>query len=99
MALSRKGGTTAEWQAIFLRKIGPRAARPGNPAGGVNSRPADGPGCQQPRRGAFLRASLTAYNPKGDTLIRSVPCCSMDSQLRIRRCHFKEWRSPAVAAP
>ena len=25
-------------------------------------------GCQQPRRGTFLRASLTAYNPKGDTL-------------------------------
>ena len=24
-------------------------------------------GCQQPRRGTFLRASLTAYNPKGDT--------------------------------
>ena len=23
-------------------------------------------GCQQPRRGTFLRASLTAYNPKGD---------------------------------
>jgi hypothetical protein len=29
---------------------------------------AGGGGCQQPRRGAFLRASLTAYNPKGDTL-------------------------------
>ena len=32
------------------------------------SRMAGGRSCQQPRRGAFLRASLTAYNPKGDTL-------------------------------
>jgi hypothetical protein len=29
---------------------------------------AGGGGCQRPRRGAFLRASLTACNPKGDTL-------------------------------
>ena len=34
-------------------------------------RMAGGGGCQRSRRGAFLRASLTACNPKGDTFLRT----------------------------
>jgi len=56
-------------------------------------------GCQQPRRGTFLRASLTAYNPKGDTLRteRSMLQCGL--AISITALTVLGMAITAVAAP
>jgi len=56
-------------------------------------------GCQRARRGAFLRASLTAYNPKGDTLRteRSMLQCGL--AISITALTVLGMAITAVAAP
>jgi hypothetical protein len=78
----------------------PSSALPGrrDTSCGTVSRPAGCPGCQ-PRRGAFHRASLTAYNPKGDTLKTERPMLQCGFAISITALAVLATAITAVAAP